>query len=457
MRYPTEQGATMNTPIIRTQPTPHRLRTDALLHNDNSLLNVSTALNLNVTGASIIDTSLTSVPDGEVVTVPEDVPESAVIVGGQNEVHLSHPPVPQNDEQENVMFVQFRQFLDDSRLLIDNLVEQRVNAHMNEFKTNVFDDMQKKLTDSALVITQLNDEIKELKARLEIETENRGRISNVEKTCVQLTEGLDGTNQQGRKEMIEVHNIPYSYDLHGNEDTTTMMVHFCRNRLGLNVTRRDISVSHRQDHPDERRKVGKNYIPPIYCKFVSRNLAHRCLEQKWKIRGLKNNYGLPIFLRENLTQHRRELWNRVQSELLSYPIQWVKNGKIFVKKFSSSRSITVLTDETLNKLLAQQRPNAPRRQGPSSPPRSPRERASQEIPSSPRRQTPAPPNRRRRWPRTQLRDMNSRRQSHLTPRPPVWRRPGAQLIDFFPSNFNQSQTSNYYYSAPTSYSAAVRQ
>lgn len=342
----------------------------------------------------------------------------------------------------------FQDFLRESQIKIDALVKQQVADSMKKFESA---DSRTFLAESSSRLQKLDGDIISLKARLESlqvnidervakdlrdkkepEPELTQRITKVEDTCAKLVIGLDSTEQQGRKETIEVHNLPFDYDLHGREDTTGMMVHFCRTYLNLNVTRRDISISHRQDHPDERKREGANYLPSIYCKFVSRTLAQLCLERRDSIKGLRNDRNQPIFIRENLTQSRRELWYRAQSELYSYPIQWVKNGKIFVKKHGSSKSIRVLTEETFDELLSHQR-----KRNPNPPPDRPR---------NPNH----PPGGRRRWPTANLRNTPTIPQrSSSNGIGHRGRMTGATLSDFIPPFFFNSL-------APTSYSNAVR-
>ncbi len=178
------------------------------------------------------------------------------------------------------------------------------------------------------------------------------RLDKVESTCVDLRQANDGVEQQGRKETVEFHNIPYRYDVDGTEDTTDMVVEICRHYLGMRVSHHDISVSHRQEHPDEKAKLGVDYIPPIYCKFVRRTLARAVIERRDMIGHIVNTSNRQkIFVRENLTLSRRILWNRVSSELSTFTHKWVKNGKIFVQKSVNTRAIQVVTDKVLDDLL----------------------------------------------------------------------------------------------------------
>ena len=113
----------------------------------------------------------------------------------------------------------------------------------------------------------------------------------------------------------------------------------------------DISVSHRQIHPNEKKKQGSRYIPPIYCLFVNRSVATMILQRKSMLNNVRNNRGDRYEIKENLTYDRRLLKERVDNELTSYQYSWVRNGTIFVKKSSRSRPIAVQSNEFLNKLI----------------------------------------------------------------------------------------------------------
>ena len=81
---------------------------------------------------------------------------------------------------------------------------------------------------------------------------------------------------------------------------------------------------------------------------MNRFLAHFVLERKNRLKKYRNRFGGKFYVRENLTQERRVLW-------YSYNYKWIRNGKIFVKKYAKSRPIKVLSEFVLNELIATQR------------------------------------------------------------------------------------------------------
>ena len=230
-------------------------------------------------------------------------------------------------------------------------------------------------------ITKNTDDLKEQKAFLDaqklkneertlFETKTNKRVGAVEQRCDVIEVDLDSVEQQGRKETVEFHNFPFHYGHNGREDTTEMVVCYCNKYLNMNISRKDISVSHRQTHPDEKRRHGDKYIPPIYCKFVSRDLAHLCMKNKTLLTNRSSREVKPIQMKENLTYKRRHIRNRVEKELHSYRYKWVKNGKVFVRKDNGCRSIRILTEKTLDDLLKEQKEGERKRTNDDLPPRN---------------------------------------------------------------------------------------
>lgn len=247
-------------------------------------------------------------------------------------------------------------------------VEENDKTDKNE-KQNDDDKLVTEVVEIDDTATETNLEITSLKGQIEILDEqcreiqkgldervalsiqeseqNNNRFEKIENNLTDLKEKHDSTEQQGRKETVEFHNIPPIPESWGQENTDNVIIHFCEKHLKLRITTKDISVSHRQIHPEQQQKQGDSYIPPIYCKFVSRRLAKACMDRRHLIKDLRNNRNQNIFMMENLTFSRRILWERVKDES-SFQYKWIKNGKIFVRKFENSRSLLILTEKHLN-------------------------------------------------------------------------------------------------------------
>ena len=170
----------------------------------------------------------------------------------------------------------------------------------------------------------------------------------------QICAALDDQQQRARLGNLEFEGIPDQSTRTKKEDTTELIIGFCKYYLGIDIFRSDISISHRQPIEKDRKKFGETYIPPIYVRFINRQLAFNIMQRRYLLKNERNCYNEKFFIRENLTLQRRLIRDRAKDELTSFQFQWVKNGVIFVKKNSRSRPIRVLSEAVLKKLIREQ-------------------------------------------------------------------------------------------------------
>ena len=176
------------------------------------------------------------------------------------------------------------------------------------------------------------------------------RLSAMEHQVAINTGDIANGKQYTRREIIEIHNIPYE-NMNGTEPIYNMIINFLRIHFGLLLTKRDISVCHRQVIPPNKKRLGKQYIAPIYCKFLNRHIIIDILaRRKMCLKNVKNIYGQPIEVKHNLTLENRALWNDVHSMLADYKFKYINNWKIFVKKDARSPPIHVTSYKTLKTL-----------------------------------------------------------------------------------------------------------
>ena len=176
------------------------------------------------------------------------------------------------------------------------------------------------------------------------------RIRLLEVLYQQLFTSQDNQEQYTRREILEFLNIPIQY----RENTTNLIIEFCEYYLGVYINKYDISTSHRMIIPEDKKKYGSEYIPPIYCKFVNRSVVHQIMQSKHLLKHARNNLNQKFFIRENLTLHRRLLKEKVDNELHSFQFKWVKNGNIFVRKNKWSKPVKIASEEELRNLLQKQ-------------------------------------------------------------------------------------------------------
>ena len=167
-------------------------------------------------------------------------------------------------------------------------VEESRQASYNEDRVAA---VEKKLK------TKLSEQVdSELAKRLQKEEETKEIAQNfqaVKEEFEHVHELIDNIEAQGRKDVLQLLRIPYEGDRHRRENTTKVVLGFLQYHLGIRLREQDISVCHRQDIPDERKKMGRRYIPPIYCKLVQRSVARYILD-RWQDlgRGKKSVWGL---------------------------------------------------------------------------------------------------------------------------------------------------------------------
>ena len=178
---------------------------------------------------------------------------------------------------------------------------------------------------TAATFREMNDQIKELRR------------------CQEAMKVLhDNLQQYGRRDILEFWGIAQE----ANEDTTYIILDFLESILGLRLSRHDISISHRQRqmHNKDREK----FPDPIYVKVVNRWVKQDILYRKKKYMHRMKQTN--VFIVENLTQRRRELLATAREKLPNFKFIWVKEGNIFVRKFSKSRVHKITSIDSISKL-----------------------------------------------------------------------------------------------------------
>ena len=167
------------------------------------------------------------------------------------------------------------------------------------------------------------------------------KVKSLQKENLKLWTKNDFIEQYGRREIIEILNIPKEK----REDIHKIVLDFFYYNLGLRINPEEISVIHRMNIPGEKH-------PPIYVKFISRKLKNLVMSKKKYLRGQKNRHGEEFFIRENLTQYRRELFEEAKDSLKSWRYVWTKEGNIFVRKSANSKTFKILTFEDLDIIIS---------------------------------------------------------------------------------------------------------
>ena len=205
-------------------------------------------------------------------------------------------------------------------------------------------------------VEQLTDEVKKLsqkqydherekeKMREEFQKtkdECRKEKNELWNTVEELREENDSLHQYGRRETLIIHNVPQK----ANEDTTQVALQFLWTNLGMNINRQFVSTCHRNYPPKNTYPVN---CPPIYVKFVIRDIKKECLKRKSRLRGRCNANGHQLQISESLTLFRKNLLSDIKTELSHWKYFWTREGNIWGRRDENSRAVKINTYRVLD-------------------------------------------------------------------------------------------------------------
>ena len=290
---------------------------------------------------SIVDDRLEALVEAKINEITTNTTQNASVLDATNS------KIDQSMEDQILKIITPK--LDKVNTEIQSLQNELKNINAETKLKKTANKKQQELSDKELAtliqkqeIDHPNDEV--LQRRLDyLETQND----------LLLTQ-LDSLEQYSRRETLEFHGIPNYQSSQKEENTTEVIIEFLNYYLGLCINKFDISVSHRMSLPEEKKKYGNDYIPPIYCKFVNRSLVYTILRRKHMLKHERNYFEKKFFIRENLTQYRRTIRDRAETELTSYRFKWVRNGNIFARKNNGSKITKISSEFILNRLINEQ-------------------------------------------------------------------------------------------------------
>ena len=169
-----------------------------------------------------------------------------------------------------------------------------------------------------------------------IVSQKDAEIAALEQKIDTLEEKVDELEQMSRQNTVRVNGIPESGQ---REDTDTLIVQLAKEKLGCNITKADITVSHRlgKPHSDKPRV--------IVARFVNHDTKTALLKNG---KRLKNT---SISINEDLTKVRSKLAFEARVLQRSGKIQqtWTRDGTVYVKMDDSILRIN--TEKGLNDLI----------------------------------------------------------------------------------------------------------
>ena len=141
----------------------------------------------------------------------------------------------------------------------------------------------------------------------------------------------------GRRNILEIDGVTER----SGEDTNKIALKVLHD-LGLsNVTFKDICRTHRTS----RKRKNKHLPRPIYVKLINHDLKDLVMKRKNVLRSMPQYRG--VFIDENLTKYRRQLYSKVRREVGSHRC-FTNDGTIYVKFFKNPADQNEFTTMKIN-------------------------------------------------------------------------------------------------------------
>ena len=152
------------------------------------------------------------------------------------------------------------------------------------------------------------------------------------KNLLENTEkNLNNLEQYSRRECIEINGIPCTH-----EESTDEIVVALAKQVGVHITTKDISVSHRLKNLTKSKQPST-----IIAKFISRKIRNQIFENRFKLK--KANPGKMIFINESLTRTNRKIFNMCRNfkKDNNWKYVWTKQGQTYLKKSDSDNTLKI--------------------------------------------------------------------------------------------------------------------
>ena len=186
------------------------------------------------------------------------------------------------------------------------------------------------------VRSELTETINELKAE----------ISSLRRELINVKCDLEMHQQYGNRDTLKLCNVPEpKLPPKVNEDTNQTVIDVLK-KAGINVSKQDISVSHRLP--------SKDGVKPIICKFGLRNVRNHVIRGKKQMREsneFKDSYP-DVFMVEHLTPLRGKVAYQLRKDD-TIAKSWSIDGRLKVLKVGysdSDKPINITSLQDLTKL-----------------------------------------------------------------------------------------------------------
>ena len=241
-----------------------------------------------------------------------------------------------NDENEEKVSTSIENEVEVLKVQVQEIVLSKSNDEKLKNKVEVLEEVLKTtIEQNENDNLKRDEEIKSLKCKNQI-----------------LFEKNDGLEQYGRRMIGNIEEIP----VEKGENVLKVAQDFFQDKLGVRVHESEISACHRTYfRKSTAEKLGINpSCPPIYVKFVRRDLKNLLMRRRYLLKNQYNRYGKKYQFSENLTLFRRNLLSDVKEKLKHWRYIWIRSGDIWARKDKWSKSVKIINNETLDYIISKE-------------------------------------------------------------------------------------------------------
>ncbi|CAG2216653.1 unnamed protein product [Mytilus edulis] len=229
-----------------------------------------------------------------------------------------------------------------NQAFINTIIPMIAEKIMDQVKPKIIEIVDDRIQPYIDTITQNKDALILQEAEMKKQSDE---IKSLKSKLVKVESRIEEQEQYSRRTSLRFHNVPVPTDNNGAVitpiDTDDLVLRICNKKLKVKLNIFDIGRS----HPIGEMKDGKISIIVRFLSYRQRNMVFSNKKQ------LKNNPD-KIFIAENLTKHRYDLINRLNTLRTKDKIHsfWTHDGTILVKKTDVSSPKKIKSRQDIYKL-----------------------------------------------------------------------------------------------------------
>ncbi|CAG2189336.1 unnamed protein product [Mytilus edulis] len=229
-----------------------------------------------------------------------------------------------------------------NQAFINTIIPMIAEKIMDQVKPKIIEIVDDRIQPYIDTITKNKDALILQEAEMKKQSDE---IKSLKSKLVKVESRIEEQEQYSRRTSLRFHNVPVPTDNNGAVitpiDTDDLVLRICNKKLKVKLNIFDIGRS----HPIGEMKDGKISIIVRFLSYRQRNMVFSNKKQ------LKNNPD-KIFIAENLTKHRYDLINRLNTLRIKDKIHsfWTHDGTILVKKTDVSSPKKIKSRQDIYKL-----------------------------------------------------------------------------------------------------------